>query len=145
MGQFAGLAPALVQAVVMLVGYRLCQLSMIGGTANLVPAASLLGLPLGTPLPVFLTTAAAGTPLLVGIGLLAAVLVVAHVSSRQQVARLREDAGGGEPAPVPMVLARVLPYGALVTAAVMPVALSVLLLVSSTWVLAERAVLSRWV
>jgi YidC/Oxa1 family membrane protein insertase len=128
----AGLGPALVQVPVMLVVYRLARLPMIGGVHNLVATAGLFGAPLTSSLA---GLTVAGTALPVVAGVLAVVLAVATVSSRRQGAQA--VAGGSE-----LVWpARLLPYGLVVSAAVVPLALTLVLVTSSAWMIAERAVL----
>jgi YidC/Oxa1 family membrane protein insertase len=140
---FAGLLPGLAQGPALFVVYRLCGLSVIAGVPNTVLAAGLFGMPLSAHLPALLLTAGfLGTPTVVALALVVALLVVAWASSRQQVRRLRA-ASIGEIAPVQMFIARVLPFGTVAVAAAVPVAVSVYLLTSTAWVLAERAVLPR--
>jgi len=139
----AGMLPALAQAPALFVLYRLCKLSVIAGAPNIVLAANLFGVPLAAHLPgVVLTAGLLSGPTLIALSLVAAMLVVASASSAQQVRRLRSVAVGEIP-PVQMLLARMLPFGTVAAAAVVPVALSLYLLTSATWILAERAVLPR--
>lgn len=139
----AGLLPGLAQAPAMVAVYRLCTLPVVAGVPNAVLSAGLLGLPLSAHLPgVLLTAGVLGTPGLVALVLVAGLLVVARLTSRQQVRRLQE-ASVGEVAALPLLLARVLPYGTVLAAAVVPVAVSLYLLASSAWLVAERAVLPR--
>lgn len=110
---FAGLAPLLLSAVVTMTLYRM---------------VSVLGSPLGTHwLPLL---AAGGPAVAVLSGLLAGLLLVAWLTSRQQ------PAGG------PAVL-RLLPYGTVAFAALAPLAVSIYLLSSTAWTVAERTVLTR--
>jgi YidC/Oxa1 family membrane protein insertase len=138
-----GLLPALAQGPALFVIYRICQLPMIGGVPNTVLSAGLFGVPLSAHLPGLLLTAGlVGAPTVLGAGLLGALLLVAYASSRQQVARVRTLATGEIP-PLQLLLARVLPFSTVAVAAVVPVAVSLYLLTSTTWMLAERAVLPR--
>lgn len=140
---FAGLLPGVAQGPVLFLVYRMCRLPLIGGVANSVLAANLLGAPLAAHLPgLVLTAGVLSTPSLVAVLLPAALLVVAHLSSRQQVQRLRDSSTGEVPA-LPLLLARVLPFGTVAAAAVVPLAVSLYLLTSTTWMVAERAVLPR--
>jgi len=139
----AGMLPALAQGPALFVIYRLCKLPVIGGVPNAVLAANLFGAPLAAHLPGLVLTAGLLTaPTLVAVLLATAMLLVAYASSRQQVQRLRATATGEVPA-LQLVIARVLPFGTVAAAAVVPVAVSLYLLTSSTWMLAERAVLPR--
>jgi YidC/Oxa1 family membrane protein insertase len=140
---FAGLLPGLAQGPALFVIYRLCRLTLIAGVPNTVLAAGLFGMPLSAHLPALLLTAGIlGTPAVVALALLVALIGVAWASSRQQVRRLRA-ATIGEIAPVQLFVARVLPFGTVAVAAVVPVAVSLYLLTSTAWVLVERAVLPR--
>jgi YidC/Oxa1 family membrane protein insertase len=136
---FAGLLPALAQGPALYVIYRLCQLTTIGAGPNVVLTAGLFGAPLSAHLPALLAAGPIGVPIL----LLAGLLAVAVATSRQQVRRLRATTTG-EIAPMSLTVARVLPYGTVLMAAVVPMAVSIYLLTSTTWMLAERAVLPRF-
>lgn len=139
----AGLLPALAQAPALLVIYRLCSLTVIAGGPNTVLAANLFGASLAAHLPgLVLTAGLFGAPTLVGVLLVAALLLAAYASSRQQVRRLRA-ATGGEIPPVQLWLARALPFGTVAAAGVVPLAVSLYLLTSTTWMLTERAILPR--
>jgi YidC/Oxa1 family membrane protein insertase len=140
---FAGMLPALVQGPALFVIYRLCKLPLIGGGPNAVLTANLLGAPLAAHLPgLVLTAGLLGTPTLLAGLLISAMLLVAYASARQQVRRLRA-ASIGEIPPAQLLIARVLPFGTVVAVAVVPFAVSIYLLTSTTWMLAERAVLPR--
>ena len=139
----AGLLPALAQGPALFVIYRLCQLPLISGVPNTVLAANLFGAPLAAHLPgLMLTAGLFAVPTLLAVLLIAALLLVAYASSRQQVRRLRATATG-EILPVQLLLARVLPFGTVAAAAVVPFAVALYLLTSTTWMLVERAVLPR--
>jgi YidC/Oxa1 family membrane protein insertase len=139
----AGLLPALAQAPVLLVLYRLCTLPVIAGAPNVVLSANLFGAPLAAHLPGLMITASLfGSPVLVGVALVIVTGLVAYLTSRQQLHRLQE-ATAGEIPPLQLMLARVLPFGSVAALAFVPVAVSLYLLTSATWMLAERAVLPR--
>ncbi len=140
----AGMLPALAQAPALFVIYRLCTLPLVAGAPNVVLAANVFGAPLAAHLPgLVLTAGVVSVPTLLAVLLVAAMLLVAHASSGQQVRRLQAAAAGGEIAPVQLLIARILPFGAVAAAAVVPFAVSLYLLTSTTWMLAERAVLPR--
>ena len=139
---FAGMLPALAQGPALFVVYRLAQVTTIGAVPNVVLTANLFGAPLSAHLPALLTSPL-GAPALVALALLVGLIAVAAGTSRQQVRRLRASSTG-EIAPVSLTLARLLPYGSVLMAAVVPVAVSLYLLTSATWMLAERALLPRW-
>jgi YidC/Oxa1 family membrane protein insertase len=139
----AGMLPALAQGPALFVIYRMCTLPLVGGAANTVLTANLLGAPLASNLPgLVLTAGVLSVPTLLAVLLVTALLLVAYASSRQQVRRLRSMVVGDIP-PAQLLIARTLPYGAVAAAAVVPFAVSLYLLTSTTWMLAERAVLSR--
>jgi YidC/Oxa1 family membrane protein insertase len=140
---FAGLLPALAQGPALFVIYRMCQLTLIGGAANTVLAAGLFGVPLAAHLPGLVVTAGliSSSTLVAGL-LVGALLLVAWASSRQQVRRMQAAAVDEIP-PIQLLLARVLPFGTVLVAAMVPFAVSLYLLTSTTWMLAERAVLPR--
>jgi YidC/Oxa1 family membrane protein insertase len=138
-GPLAGAGAALAQAPVLLTVYLLCRTPVVAGTANTVLGGSLGGLPLAIHLP-FVLSAGPAAVAVAGL-LLVALAAVATASSRQGVQRARTAGVGG----AMLLPARVLPYGLLVTAAFVPVAVSVYLLTSTTWSVLERAVLPRLV
>lgn len=140
---FAGMLPALAQGPALFVIYRLCQLTLIGGVPNAVLAANLFGVSFAAQLPALVLTAGLlSSSSLIAVLLVLALLLVAYASSRQQVRRLR-TVTIGEIAPAQLLIARLLPFGTVAMAAVVPFAVSVYLLTSTTWMLAERAVLPR--
>lgn len=112
---FAGLGPSLAQLPILMTLYRL--VTMIGAplSAHWVPTLAAAGL-VSTPAALF-------------VALLLALLALAWASSRQ--------AKEGPP------LLRLLPYGTVAFAAVAPLAVSVYLLSTTTWSVAERALLPR--
>jgi YidC/Oxa1 family membrane protein insertase len=139
----AGLLPGLAQAPVMLVIYRLCRVPVIAGTHNVVLAAQIFGAPLAGSAAAVVTSAGLLTaPTLVVVLLVGALIGVAGLSSQQQVRRLRQAAVGELPASQ-VLIARVMPFGTALAALVVPLAVSVYLLTSTAWQVAERAVLLR--
>jgi YidC/Oxa1 family membrane protein insertase len=124
----AGCLPALVQAPFFMVMYRLVT------TPNPLLDGTLLGVPLGTHwfgvwthTPVFLA-------------LFAVLTAVAFATSRWQAA-LALKTGGPQP-PFARLL-RLLPFGTVLIAAVLPLAAGVYLVTTTTWTLLERAFLYR--
>jgi YidC/Oxa1 family membrane protein insertase len=139
----AGMLPALAQAPVLFVVYRLCRVPLIAGAPNTVLAANLLGAPLATHGPaVVLSAGLFSGPTLVVIGLLLALALVAYRSSVQQGQRVRASTVG-EVSPLQLGLARLMPFGAVAAALVVPLAVALYLLTSTTWAVAERALLPR--
>ena len=124
---FAGCLPVLVQIPFFIVMFRLFSLGTVAGGSNELLGMTLFGTPLGMHALVAL-----GNP--VFLVLFAALAVVAWCS-----ARLMRKSAGPE---VPAVM-RLLPYGTLVGAAVIPLAAGIYLLTTTAWATAERAYLRR--
>ncbi|MEU7531172.1 membrane protein insertase YidC [Saccharothrix sp. NPDC042600] len=127
---FAGCLPALVQVPFFMVMYRLVT------TPNPLLDGTLLGAPLGAHwFGVFDHNA-------VFLGLFAALTAIAFATSRWQAAVAAR--GGAAQPPFAKVL-RLLPFGTVLIAAVLPLAAGVYLLTTTAWTLAERAFLHRTV
>lgn len=137
---FGGCLPTLLQLPFFVVLYRLFTSATIGGRGNGLLSHGLFGMPLGETW--FATIAASGPVaadgfvFLVLFGLLA---LVAWWSSRRlrttQVSPMPGAAG---------TLVRLLPFGTVAVATVVPLAAGLYLLVTTTWTTVERAVLWRW-
>ncbi|MBB5957627.1 YidC/Oxa1 family membrane protein insertase [Saccharothrix tamanrassetensis] len=125
---FAGCLPALVQVPFFMVMYRLVT------TPNPLLDGTLFGTPLGTHwFGVFDHGA-------VFLALFAALTAVAFATSRWQAwVATRSDA----PQPPFAKVLRLLPFGTVAIAAVLPLAAGVYLLTTTTWTLIERAFLYR--
>jgi YidC/Oxa1 family membrane protein insertase len=126
---FAGLLPALAQAPVMVVVYRLCVVPAVAGAPNVLRTADLFGAPLAMHGPA-VVAGLGGLPALVVLALLAGLVAVAWTTA----ARLPDG--------TPRVL-RVLPFGTVAVALFAPLALAVHLLTSTAWTLGERTLLPR--
>ncbi|MEU4523377.1 membrane protein insertase YidC [Amycolatopsis sp. NPDC024027] len=122
---FVGCLPMLLQLPFFTVMYRLFTTATIGGEPNSLLGATLLGTPLGAH-------GLAGSPLVFVIA--AGLAVVAWFSVRRQPATV--DAPGGK-------LLRLLPYGTVLAALVVPQAAGIYLLTTTAWSAAERALLRR--
>ncbi len=129
----AGCLPALVQVPFFMVMYRLVT------TPNPLLDGTLLGVPLGTHwfgvwahTPVFLA-------------LFAVLTGVAFATSRWQAAVAAQNAAvsNGGPQPPFARLLRLLPFGTVPIAAVLPLAAGIYLVTTTTWTLLERAFLYR--
>jgi YidC/Oxa1 family membrane protein insertase len=130
---FAGLAPSLAQAPVLLVVYRMCVVPVVAGAPNVVFTAQLFGAPLSMHAPAVVVWAGvASGPALVVLAVLLGLVAVAVTTAARM------------PDGVPAVL-RVLPFGAVAVALFAPMALALHLLASTTWTLGERIVLPRLV
>ncbi|MFD1149040.1 YidC/Oxa1 family membrane protein insertase [Saccharothrix hoggarensis] len=124
----AGCLPALVQAPFFMVVYRLVT------TPNPLLDGTLLGVPLGAHW--FGTWA--HTP--VFLALFAVLTGIAFATSRWQAAIARDNGG---PQPPFARLLRLLPFGTVLVAAVLPLAAGVYLVTTTSWTLLERAFLYR--
>jgi YidC/Oxa1 family membrane protein insertase len=125
---FAGCLPVLLQAPFFLVTYRLFASPTIGGQANALLHSKLFGVALSAHL------LGGGFPL-VFLPLLAALAGLAWLTVR----RIRRLAGPDAPRG-PLAL---LPYGTVLTAAVVPLAAVLYLVTSTAWTAVENAVLRR--
>lgn len=136
---FAGCLPMLLQLPFFTVMYRSFSSSSVGGGVNAMLHHTLLGAPLGGR---FLETLAGGAispHSLVFVGLFAGLGVVAWFSMRWQAA-LAERTGTAVPGGA---LVRLLPFGTVLAAAVVPLAAGLYLLTTTTWTAVERAALRR--
>lgn len=123
---FAGLLPVLAQAPVFILLFHIFS----GGASGTVLGAHLLS----------------GGPLLAFLPLLAGMVLVAWLTSRRTAMVMRMNASPDAPAPSTGVLARlprILPYATIASALVLPMALVVYLLTTTTWALVENVVLRR--
>lgn len=137
---FAGCLPMLLQIPFFSVTYRLFLSGTIGGAPNQLLRHTLFGAPLGTH---FLDSFAGGAlspHVLVFLGLFAVLAAVAHFAVRWQSAQANAS---GEPAPPGAALLRLLPYGTILVAAVVPLAAGLYLVTTTTWTAVERAALRR--
>jgi YidC/Oxa1 family membrane protein insertase len=146
---FAGCLPMLAQVPFFWVLYRLFSTAVVAGEPNRLLTGTLFGAPLGVHWPLL-----AATPAYLGLAVLLA--VVAWFASRRQSrqaaqAGQAEQAGeSGQPGQAGLVmgalpgrLLRLLPFGTLLTAAVVPLAAGLYLLTTTTWTVVERAILHR--
>ncbi|MGW7686352.1 YidC/Oxa1 family membrane protein insertase [Kribbella sp. NPDC054772] len=134
---FAGFLPMLAQLPFFWLMYTLFSRTVVAGESNQLISGSLLGAPLGVHWPVF-----TGTPAFLVVAVLLA--VVAWFSARLQVRQLEASATAGSPVSTwSRRIARLLPYGTLLTAAFVPLAAGLYLLTTTTWTVVERTVLQR--
>jgi YidC/Oxa1 family membrane protein insertase len=141
----AGILPTLAQAPVLSLVYGLFILPVVNGHANGLLTEHLLGVPLGTSFAHLLTTGALSPDLLVFAALLVVIAVVAFVSRRVAL----RFTSAGTTAPVPPTMARLngalswLPFITVVFAALVPLAATLYLTVTTAWTLVERRLLRR--
>lgn len=139
---FAGCVPTLLQAPVLSLLYGLFVLPTVNGHANELLTEELLGVPLGTSFVSLLSGAPIGVEALVFVVLLAGIGTVAW-RSRRMALRWQQ------PADVPEQLRSTtralswLPFATVLFAAIVPLAATLYLAVSTTWTLVERTVLRR--
>ena len=140
---FAGILPALAQAPVLSIVYGLFTQPTINGHANALLMQHLGGVPLGSSL-VSLVGGAFWPGVMVFVVLLALIAVVAWFSRRVQL-RLATPPTDDAPAVLRTMTAWLswLPFIAVVFAAVVPLAATLYLAVSTTWTLVERIILRR--
>ncbi len=137
----AGILPTLAQAPVISLVYALFVNGTIGGHANVLLAASLGGVPLGSSL---VTTGIAWPGILVLVGLLSLIALTAWFSRRVALRlAVPTDDATARLAPVLSWL----PFVTVVFAAMVPLAATIYLAVTTMWTLVERALLRRryWV
>ena len=136
-GLLAGCLPMLVQLPFFSVLYHLVESRVIEGRPNGLLTSNLLTTSLGSH---WLT----GAGPLSSQGLIFAVLFALLAGAAYLSVRVTGAAAvTSGPAASPPLLTRVLPYGTVVVAAVMPLAAGLYLLTTTAWTAAERAVLSR--
>jgi YidC/Oxa1 family membrane protein insertase len=131
----AGCLPLLVQAPILSIVYGLFVLADINGHDNALLAGGLFGSPLGTSILTGWGTGQDLAVLLVGVGVLAALLLAQLLSRRLMLAQ-------GAPAAGPRALSW-LPLISVVFAAFVPLAAALYLTVSALWSVSERALLWR--
>lgn len=136
---WAAIVPMLAQSPFFLVLYRLFSAPTIGDHANLVFTHTLFGLPLGSR---FVTAVATGY-LPVYLGLFALIGIAAWWSSRTASRSVPDNLPDPRLAATSATIARILPFGVIIAAAVVPLAVGIHLVVTSWWTAAERYVAVR--
>lgn len=140
---FAGCLPLLLQIPFFSLMYRLFLSHSVAGGPNTLLTHRLLAAPLGSQ---WLTGvgpfSAHGAVFAILFGLLAVVGVLAMRAARQ-AAPQGAQAPGGAADRAAGLLTRLMPFGSLVMAAIVPLAAGLYLLTTAAWTLAERAVLRR--
>ena len=141
---FAGILPLLIQAPVLSLLYGLFVLTTIGGHANALLTETFLGAPLGTSL--VSTIGAGGDPAQIAVyaALLLVIGVVAWLSRRATAGYVGESTVDTPPAMQRLSgILSWLPFLTVVFAAIVPLAATIYLTVSTTWTLVERQLLRR--
>jgi YidC/Oxa1 family membrane protein insertase len=140
-GMFAGCLPALLQIPFFSVVYRLFVSHQIGGRPNTLLGHRLLGSPLGAhwlggPGPF----SAQGAVFAVLFVLLTVVAVFSLRALRQMTVAASEKAQSDK---LVAALGRLMPFGTVAMAAVLPLAAGLYLLTTTAWTLTERTILRR--
>ena len=139
-GMFAGCLPALLQIPFFSVVYRLFLSRRVGGGPNTLLTHDLLGAPLSShwfsaPGPF---SAQGGV-----FAILFVLLCVVAVFSVRAARRAAQPGGAAQPGWMMAALARFMPFGTVLMAAVLPLAAGLYLLTTTAWTVTERTVLRR--
>lgn len=141
--QFAGILPALAQLPVIAVVYALFERSTIGGHANALLSQTVFGVPLGDSFLHVLGSGSAWPGALLYLALFAIMGAVAWMTRRTQLRLALPDPGAtSATAGVTKVLSW-LPFLTIVFAAVVPLAATLYLTLTTAWTLGERMLLRR--
>ena len=141
---FAGILPLLIQAPVLSLLYGLFVLTSIGGHANALLTETFLGVPLGTSLVTMIGSGGDPAQFAVYAALLLAIGVVAWFSRRVTATYLGESADDTPPAMRQLSgILSWMPFLTVVFAAIVPLAATIYLTVTTTWTLVERQLLRR--
>ena len=130
--------PALLQAPFFLILYRLFTTTTIGSGPNHLLSASLYGVPLGTHLSGALAYGILSGPVAAFAVLFVALAGLAWLASRRMAATAASP-GGSPPA---ARLVRLIPYGMLLAAAVVPLADGIYLVTTNAWTALEMTIFS---
>ncbi|MCU1406616.1 MAG: preprotein translocase YidC [Glaciihabitans sp.] len=140
----AGILPTLVQAPVISIIYALFILGNVAGHSNALLAAPLFEVPLGSSLVHFLGGTAVWPGVAVFAALLVIIAVVATFSRRLALSQAMPPADPGLPAAARLAgILSWLPFITVIFAALVPLAATLYLAVSTSWTLVERTVLRR--
>ncbi|MET0853581.1 MAG: YidC/Oxa1 family membrane protein insertase [Microterricola sp.] len=141
---FAGMLPALAQAPVLSIVYGLFILTTINGHPNELLHETLLGVPLGASFFSVVNGSAAWPGAAVFLGLFAVIAAVAYTSRRVMLAQQAQSTEE-----MPAAMARVsgvlswMPFITVIFAAIVPLAATLYLTVTTAWTLGERQILRR--
>ena len=149
---YAGCLPLLLQLPFFSVMYRLFLSHSVAGSPNTLLSHRLLAAPLGSWWLGGAGPVSAQGLVFAGLFVLLAVAGLAALrTARRAQARAQAAATGAGPASqtatadrVVGLLGRVMPFGSLLMAAIVPLAAGLYLLTTATWTLAERAAINRW-
>ncbi len=150
-GMFGGFLPLLIQLPFFSIMYRLFLDHSVGGAPNALLTHSLLAAPLGSHWLAGAGPLSAQGAVFAGLFALLALVALLAVRAARRAAVPPAQVGAATAAPaggVPGgraagVIAWIVPFASLVTAAIVPLAAGLYLLTTTAWTLAERAVLRR--
>ena len=137
-----GILHGLVQAPVFLVVYRLFESPIIAGHRNSLLTSHLFGVGLGSHLTDVLHAPLSPVHVAVFAALLAAIAAIATWSSIR-MRKAAADADPSRPAPGVTRAMALLPFGTLITAAILPLATGLYLMTTTLWTVLERRHLQR--
>ncbi len=153
-GMFGGFLPLLIQLPLFSVLYRLFLDHSVGGTPNTLLTHSLLAAPLGSHWLAGAGPLSAQGAVFAGLFALLALVAVLSIRAVRRAAPAGTAPAGPSPAGTAAagaapggraasVMAWIVPFASLVTAAVVPLAAGLYLLTTTAWTLAERTLLRR--
>lgn len=139
---FAGLLPTLIQAPIISLVYGLFERAQIGGHPNALLSQHIFGVPLGQSFTSLIGSGAAWPGI---VGYAALLIVIAGVAEiARRVAIATPPAPGATPATIRLAsILSWMPYLTVVFAAIVPLAATLYLAVTTAWTQGERALLRR--
>lgn len=138
---YGGCLPVLLQAPLFFILYRLFTTTTVAGGPNHLLSETLYGVPLGTHLSGALAHGLLSPPVLAFAVLFAALAGLAWLASRR-MGRTAVAAEGSPGWPPAARLMRLLPFGTLLAAAVVPLAAGIYLVTTNAWTALEATILS---
>jgi len=145
---YAGCLPLLLQLPFFSVMYRLFLSHSVAGAPNALLSHQLLAAPLGSWWLGGAGPVSAQGAVFAGLFVLLAVIGVAALrAARRTQARAQAQAQATQTAAADRavgVLSKVMPFGSLLMAAIVPLAAGLYLVTTAAWTLAERAAINRW-
>ncbi len=140
---FAGILPALAQLPVIGLVYALFERGVIGGHPNALLSRELFGVPLGDSFLHTLGGGAAWPGMLLYLALFGIMAAVAWVTRRTQLRLAVPDPGAASATDTMTRVLSWLPFLTIAFAAVVPLAATLYLTVTTAWTLVERMLLRR--
>ena len=145
-GMLRGCLPLLLQLPFFSVMYRLFLSRTVDGRPNGLLSQHLLGTPLGSHLLTGAGLLSSQGLVFLGLFIVLALVATLSVRAAKAAAPVAPAAGGGAPVSGAMgAIMKLLPYSTLIIAAFVPLAAGLYLLTTTTWTVAERVLLRRWI